>query len=46
MPNEVDFNARLQIGLAPGLVLSRQDIQSSGGEVRMNTGNIYAGAPS
>ncbi len=37
-PAEVD--ARLTIGLAPGLVITNQSMQSSGGRVTLNTGNI------
>jgi hypothetical protein len=41
----LDVNARLQVGLAPGLVLQSQSVQSSGGNVQMNTGNLMNGAP-
>lgn len=41
----VDVNARLQVGLAPGLVLQSQSMQSSGGNVQMNTGSQWTGAP-
>ncbi|MCL1961393.1 MAG: phage tail tape measure protein [Desulfovibrionaceae bacterium] len=44
-PKEVDINAHLQIGLAPGLVINKQEMRAEGGKVRMDTGNIYAGAP-
>lgn len=41
----VEVNARLQVGLAPGLVPQSQSLQSSGGNVTMNTGNVWQGAP-
>lgn len=41
----VDVNAKMTVGLAPGLVLQGQSMQSSGGNVYMNTGNLYTGAP-
>lgn len=41
----LDVNAKLQVGLAPGLVLQSQSMQASGGNVQMNTGNLYTGAP-
>jgi len=41
----VDVNAKMTVGLAPGLVLQGQSMQSSGGNVYMNTGNIHTGAP-
>jgi phage tail tape-measure protein len=41
----VDVNAKLQVSLAPGLVLTGQSVQSSGGNVQMNTGNFRTGAP-
>ncbi len=41
----VDVNAKLQVGLAPGLVLQSQSMQASGGNVKMDTGNLYTGAP-
>ena len=41
----VDVNAKMTVGLAPGLVLQNQSIQTSGaGNVQMNTGNIMHGA--
>jgi hypothetical protein len=42
-PGTVD--AKLTIGLAPGLVITTQSAQSSVGRVTMNTGNIMTGAP-
>jgi hypothetical protein len=41
----VDVNARMTVGLAPGLVLQNQTMQTSGGNVQMNTGNFWTGAP-
>ncbi|MEY2633894.1 MAG: hypothetical protein RIR00_2548, partial [Pseudomonadota bacterium] len=41
----VDVNANLQVGLAPGLVLQGQSMQASGGDVQLNTGNIWTGVP-
>lgn len=41
----VDVNATLQVGLAPGLVLQAQSMQTTGGTMRMNTGNVWHGAP-
>lgn len=41
----LDVNARLQVGLAPGLVLQSQSMDASGGNVYMNTGNMNTGAP-
>ena len=41
----LDVNARFQVGLAPGLVLQGQSMQSSGGSVQMNTGSQWTGAP-
>jgi hypothetical protein len=44
-PQEVEVKALLKVDLAPGLVVQRQEMQSSGGNVQMNTGNIQTGAP-
>lgn len=41
----LDVTANLQVGLAPGLVLQSQSMQSSGGKIYMNTGNVNTGAP-
>lgn len=41
----LDVNAKLQVGLAPGLVLQSQSMDASGGKVYMNTGNMNTGAP-
>ena len=41
----VDVNAKMTVGLAPGLVLQGQSVQASGGNVQMNTGNLFTGAP-
>jgi hypothetical protein len=42
----VEINAKLQVGLAPGLVIQSQTFESmSGGKVQMNTGNVHTGAP-
>lgn len=38
-------NAKMTVGLAPGLVLQSQSMQASGGNVQMNTGNVWDGAP-
>jgi hypothetical protein len=35
----------MTVGLAPGLVLQGQSVQSSGGNVEMNTGSVWTGAP-
>jgi len=43
---QVEIDANLRIGLAPGLVLQSQSMEASGGTVRMSTGNINSGAPS
>lgn len=41
----VEVNAKMTVGLAPGLVLQNQSMQTSGnGNVQMNTGNIMNGA--
>jgi len=42
---EVEIDAQLKIGLAPGLVLQSQSMNATGGSVKMSTGNIYTGAP-
>lgn len=41
----VDVNAKMTVGLAPGLVLQGQSMQATGGNVTMNTGNVWNGAP-
>lgn len=41
----LDVNAKLQVGLAPGLVLQSQSMNATGGNVYMNTGNVMNGAP-
>lgn len=41
----VDVNAKMTVGLAPGLVLQSQSMQVTGGNVQMNTGNVWDGAP-
>lgn len=41
----VDVNFKGSLSLAPGLVLQNQSVQSSGGNVQMNTGNQWNGAP-
>ncbi len=41
----VDVNARMTVALAPGLVLQNQSMQATGGNVQMNTGNVWNGAP-
>jgi hypothetical protein len=41
----LDVNAKMTVGLAPGLVLQGQSVQASGGNVQMNTGNVWNGAP-
>lgn len=41
----VDVNAKMTVGLAPGLVLQGQSMQASGANVTMNTGNVWNGAP-
>lgn len=39
----VDVNAKMTVGLAPGLVLQNQSVQTSGpGNVQMNTGNMWS----
>jgi hypothetical protein len=40
----VSLDASLQIGLAPGLVLQGQTFESSGGNIKMSTGNIFSPA--
>lgn len=42
----VDVNANMTVGLAPGLVLQNQSMQATGGNVKLNTGNVWNGAPS
>lgn len=37
----VDVNAKMTVGLAPGLVLQNQSMQTSGGNVQMNTGSLW-----
>jgi TP901 family phage tail tape measure protein len=41
----VDVNFKAQLSLAPGLVLQSQSMQATGGNVTMNTGNVWNGAP-
>jgi hypothetical protein len=41
----LDVNAKLQVGLAPGLVLQSQSMNATDGNVYMNTGNLMNGAP-
>lgn len=41
----LDVNANMTVGLAPGLVLQSQSMQATGGNVTMNTGNVWNGAP-
>jgi len=42
----VDVNANLSIGLAPGLVLQQQVVETNGmTNFKMNTGNVWNGAP-
>lgn len=42
----VDVKAKLDIALAPGLVLMNQSMTTNGaGRVEMNTGNVFSGAP-
>jgi hypothetical protein len=41
----LDVSAKLQVGLAPGLVLQSQSMDASGGKVYLNTGNMNTGAP-
>lgn len=41
----VDVNAKMTVALAPGLVLQGQSVQAMGGNVQMNTGNVWNGAP-
>lgn len=42
----VDVNAKMTVGLAPGLVLHNQIMEATGpGEVKMYTGNVWNGAP-
>ncbi|WP_050469163.1 phage tail tape measure protein [Herbaspirillum chlorophenolicum] len=41
----VDVNARMTVGLAPGLVLQNQSIQANGANIQFNTGNVWNGAP-
>lgn len=44
-PQQVDVNAKLQVGLAPGLLIQSQSVNTTGGRVYMNTGNLNTGAP-
>ena len=39
------MKADITVGLAPGLVLQGQSMRASGGDVQMNTGNLWTGAP-
>ncbi|NTZ82397.1 phage tail tape measure protein [Burkholderia metallica] len=41
----VELNARMTVALAPGLVLQNQAMQAQGANVRMDTGNVFTGAP-
>ncbi|MDH0048617.1 phage tail tape measure protein [Comamonas terrigena] len=42
----VDVNAKMTVGLAPGLVLHNQIMEATGpGEVKMYTGNLFTGVP-
>lgn len=45
-PKPLDVNYKAVIDLSPDLVLRSQNVQSSGGNVYMNTGNMNTGAPS
>ncbi|MBI5919020.1 MAG: phage tail tape measure protein [Nitrosomonadales bacterium] len=38
----VDVNAKIMVGLAPGLVLQSQSVKSSGGGVNVNTGSMWS----
>jgi hypothetical protein len=42
---DVDVNAKIEIGLPPGFVVQKQGMDASGGNVRMSTGNINTDAP-
>lgn len=43
---QTNVKADITVGLAPGLVLQQQNVQTTGpGNVQMNTGNIWHGAP-
>lgn len=45
-PKPTNVKADITVGLAPGLVLQGQNVQTSGpAGVAMNTGNIWSGAP-
>lgn len=44
-PKPLDVNYKAVIDLSPDLVLRSQNVQSSGGNVYMNTGNVNTGAP-
>lgn len=44
-PKPLDVNYKALIDLSPDLVLRSQNVQSSGGNVYINTGNINTGAP-
>lgn len=40
-----EMNARLTVGLAPGLMLQGQSFHATGANVTLNTGNLMTGAP-
>ncbi|MDR2926081.1 MAG: hypothetical protein LBU76_09100 [Azoarcus sp.] len=42
---EVDVNAQISLNLAPDIVVQKQSMEASCGNVRMSTGNINADAP-
>jgi len=44
-PQQVEVDTRLQVDLAPGLVVKNQTMNATGGNARTDTGNIHTGAP-
>ena len=44
-PPPVEMDAKIQLSLDPGLLVKGQTMHATGGNVRMDTGNVHTGAP-
>jgi hypothetical protein len=44
-PQQVEMDAKIQLSLDPGLLVKGQTMHATGGNVRMDTGNVHTGAP-
>ena len=44
-PQPVEMDAKIQLSLDPGLLVKGQTMHATGGNVRMDTGNVHTGAP-